>query len=85
MTTRRVTATATNAHGYVTQLINPDEPWSPRAAGEAILDIELGQFSYFVSWPDRRTQVLALDDAGGTYLFTQHGDADHNGLLELAG
>jgi len=83
VTTRRVTATATNAHGYVTQLINPDEPWSPRAAGEAILDIELGQFSYFVSWPDRRTQVLALDDAGGTYLFTKYGDADHNGLLDL--
>jgi len=83
VTARRVTATTRNAHGYVTQLINPDEPWSPRSAGEAILDIELGQFSYFVSWPDRRTEVLTLEDAGGTYLCTHYGDPVRNGLLDL--
>jgi len=80
---RLVTATVVTSHGYVSHLVNPDEEWSPRSAGEAILDIELGQFSYFVSWPDRRTEVLALEDAGGTFLATHYGDAGRNGLLDL--
>ena len=83
MNARRVTATVKNRQGYVTHLCNPDEPWSPRPATDAILDLELGQYSYFVAWPDRRTQILGLDDAGGTYLSTDRDGTRRNNLLDL--
>ena len=83
MTARRVTATIKGSLGYVTHVVNPQESWSPRPANEVILDIELGQFSYFVGWPDRRTEVLALDDDGGTYLSTHYDGTGRNNLLDL--
>ncbi|MCU1489042.1 MAG: hypothetical protein JWM85_447 [Acidimicrobiaceae bacterium] len=72
-----------NDGSYVTELVNPTEAWSPRSAADAILDLELGQYSYYVQWPDRTTQVTTAEDSGGVYLRTDTDSTPHNDLLDL--
>jgi hypothetical protein len=83
VTARRVTVAGRDRHGYITHLENPGEPWSPRSCSDVILDLELGQYSYFVQWPDRKTEVRDVEDSGGKYLRTDRDSSARNDLLDL--
>lgn len=83
MTARRVTEASQNAHGYIIRLGNPDEAWSPRSAKDVVLDIELGINTYYVQWPERRSQIRNVKDLGGTYLRADRDDRTRNDLWDL--
>ncbi|WP_213814222.1 DUF3892 domain-containing protein [Glaciihabitans sp. dw_435] len=80
---RHVTAVQTNAQGYITHVMNDAESWSPRSAVDAILDIELGQCTYYVNGPEGRTQVVDAHEPHGLYLRADSDSTDHNNLLDL--
>jgi hypothetical protein len=83
MTARRVTIAGRDRHGYITRLENPGEPWSPRSSTDVMLDLELGQFSYYVQWPERKTEIRGAEDSGGKYLRTDRDASPRNDLLDL--
>ncbi|MEF2978321.1 DUF3892 domain-containing protein [Subtercola sp. YIM 133946] len=83
MTVRRITATRKTPSGYVTHVDCEDQPGVLVAAADAILDIEVGQCTYVVSWPTRRATVMHVTDAGGGYLRADLDDSPRNNLLDL--
>jgi hypothetical protein len=83
VTARRVTIAGRDRHGYITHLVNPGEAWSPRSCSDVMLDLELGQFSYYVQWPERKTEVRGAEDVGGKYLRTDRDASARNDLLDL--
>lgn len=83
MSVRRVTATRKSTSGYITHVGCDDQPGVLIRAADAILDIELGECTYVVSWPNRRATVLHAKDAGGAYLRADLDDTPRNNLLDL--
>ena len=80
---RVVTSVSINNAGYISRLWNDDGDWPPQDAFDALTDIELGEHTYWVEWPDEETEVVGIDDDGGRYLSTLRADSGSNALLEL--
>jgi hypothetical protein len=80
---REVRAVSVDHRGFVTRLINGDESWSPRSAIDAILDLDLGQASYFIDWPEGRSPILDAEDSAGRFLTAHRDGGDVNDLLGL--
>lgn len=80
---RHVTSVQTNAQGYITHVMNDDESWSPRSAADAILDIELGQCTYFMNGHAGKVQVVDAHEPHGLYLRADSDETAHNNLLDL--
>lgn len=84
MTERRVTKTGKNSEKDITRLCNAGEWWSPRSKADAIADIEGGQVSYYVDWPDGvRTTVRVVQGAIGKHLRTDRDQTTRNNLDDL--
>jgi hypothetical protein len=83
MTVRRVTATRKTATGYITHFGCDDQPGVLLTAADVILDIEVGQYTYVVSWPNQRATVIHAVDAGGGYLRADRDESPRNNLLDL--
>lgn len=83
MADREVTRTGKDASNVITTLCNPGVLWSPRTKGDAIRDIESGDHTYYVKWPEKRTEIRVVDGATGKYLRTDRDSTTRNNLLDL--
>ncbi|MBD8207878.1 DUF3892 domain-containing protein [Microbacterium sp. CFBP 8790] len=53
---------------------------SPRSTADAIRDIESRAHTYFVQWPEKRTEVRIVQGATGKYLRTDRDSTTRNNL-----
>ena len=83
MSVRRVTATRKSRTGYITHFGCEDQPGVLISAADVILDIEVGENTYVVSWPNQRTTVRHASYAGGAYLRADRDESKRNNLLDL--
>jgi len=83
MADRRVTATGKDGDGDITKLCNSSETWSPRKKADAIADIESGTHTYYVQWPEKRTDVRVVNGPKGKYLRTDRDATTRNNLDDL--
>jgi hypothetical protein len=83
MQTRKVTEVSVNNHGYVTELWNDTENWSPRSTVDAVTDLELGTYSYYCGGGGEFPEITDAWDERGKYLTTIGHDDGTNELLEL--
>ncbi|MEQ8661852.1 MAG: alpha/beta fold hydrolase [Gammaproteobacteria bacterium] len=79
---RAVTASA-KRDGRIMALCHPGEPWSPRAAADAIRDIETGAHTYYVERDAPRTGIHVVDGADGKYLRSDPDGVPANNLDAL--
>lgn len=80
---RRVTHTGKDRYGDILSLCNPGEWWSPRSKADAIRDIEDRVNTYYVQWPEKRTEIRVVDGATGKYLRTDRDATTRNNLDDL--
>jgi len=83
MADRRVTRTGKDRNGDILSLCNPGEGWSPRSKVSAIADIETGANTYYVQWPEKRTEVRVVNGSSGKYLRTDRDTTTKNNLDDL--
>lgn len=83
MARRQVTRTGKDRDGDITSLCKPGEAWSPRSKRDAISDIENGTHSYYVSWPEKTTEIRVVNGATGKYLRTDRDNTSRNNLDDL--
>jgi hypothetical protein len=83
MAEREVTRTRKDTSGDITALCNPNASWSPRLKADAIRDIDSGDHTYYVSWPEKRTQIRVVDGPKGKYLRTDRDSTTRNNLDDL--
>lgn len=83
MADRRVTHSRKDRDGDITAIGNPGQLWSPRPKADAIRDIESGAHTYFVQWPERRTEIRVVNGASGKYLRTDRDNTTRNNLDDL--
>lgn len=83
MADRRVTHSRKNRDGDITAIGNPGQFWSPRAKADAISDIESRVHTYFVQWPEKRTEIRVVSGATGKYLRTDRDNTTRNNLDDL--
>lgn len=84
MADRRVTQTGKNSQGDITSLCNTGQSWSPRSKADAISDIENRLHTYYVQWPEKRTEIRVVDDrVKGKYLRTDRDQTSKNNLDDL--
>jgi len=83
MADREVTQTGKDEKGDITSLCNPGASWSPRSEAAAIQDIDSGDHTYHVKWPEKRTEIDVVDGAKGKYLRTLRDNTTRNNLNDL--
>ena len=83
MADRRITHSRKDRYGNITAIGQPGQYWSPRSAADAIRDIEFGQHTYFVQWPEKRTEIRVVSGANGKYLRTDRDATTRNNLDDL--
>lgn len=83
MADRRVTHSRKNRDGDITAIGNPGQFWSPRLKADAISDIELRIHTYYVQWPEKRTEIRVVNGATGRYLRTDRDNTTRNNLDDL--
>jgi hypothetical protein len=83
MADRRVTHTGKDKDHDITKLCNSAESWSPRMKKDAISDIEAKTHTYYVQWPEKRTEIRVVMGATGKYLRTDRDDTTKNNLDDL--
>ncbi|MEV7608514.1 DUF3892 domain-containing protein [Microbacterium sp. NPDC089320] len=83
MAERRVTHSRKNRDGDITAIGTPIQYWSPRAKADAISDIELRIHTYYVQWPEKRTEIRVVSGATGKYLRTDRDNTTRNNLDDL--
>jgi hypothetical protein len=83
MAQRAVRKTGKNWQGDITALCNDGEWWSPRHRDDAIEDIETGRHTYYVPWPEKRTEVHVVNGPNGKYLRTDRDHTTKNNLDDL--
>lgn len=83
MARRQVTRSGKDRDGDITSLCKPGEVWSPRSKRDAINDIESGTHSYYVSWPEKTTEIRVVNGATGKYLRTDRDSTTRNNLDDL--
>lgn len=80
---RFVTHSGKDGRGNITAIGKPGEYWSPKRSAEAIREIETGQHSYYVSWPEKTTVIRVVNGATGKYLRTDRDNTTRNNLDDL--
>lgn len=83
MADRRITHPQRDYKGDITAIGQPGQYWSPRAKAGAISDIEFGMHTYFVQWPEKRTEIRVVNGATGKYLRTDRVNTTRNNLDDL--
>jgi hypothetical protein len=83
MAERRVTHTGKDRDGDITKLCNPTSIWGPRSKSDAIRDIENKLHTYYVQWPERRTEIHVVNGRTGKYLRTDRDATTKNNLDDL--
>lgn len=83
MADRRVTRTRKDKDGDITALCNPGEYWSPRTKADVIRDIEGRLHTYYVQWPEQRTEIRVVNGPTGKYLRTDRDNTTKNNLDDL--
>lgn len=83
MPRRAVTQSGKDRHGDITSLCNPGQFWSPRRKADAIADIEKGEHSYYVPWPEGPTEIRVVHGPTGKYLRTDRDQTTRNNLDDL--
>jgi hypothetical protein len=83
MADREVTHTGKDRNGDITALCNPGSWWSPRSKADAISDIDSKTHTYYVKWPEKRTEIKVVDGPNGKYLRTDRDDTLRNNLADL--
>ena len=83
MADRRVTHTRKDKDGDITHLGKPGELWSPRFKADVIRDIESKLHSYYVQWPEKRTEIRVVNGPTGKYLRTDRDTTTKNNLDDL--
>ncbi|SHJ18524.1 Protein of unknown function [Malonomonas rubra DSM 5091] len=83
MADRRVTHTRKDRVGIILALCNPGTPWSPRAKNDVIRDIESKLHTYYVQWPEKRTEIHVVNGPTGKYLRTDRDSTTKNNLDDL--
>lgn len=83
MADRRVTHTRKDKDGDITALCKPGEFWSPRSNADAIRDIEGNAHTYYVQWPEKRTEIRVVNGPTGKYLRTDRDNTTKNNLDDL--
>ena len=62
MADRAVIRTGKDRDGDITKLCYPEASWSPRSKQDAIYDIESRTHTYYVPWPEGRTEIRVVRD-----------------------
>jgi hypothetical protein len=83
MTDRAVTKSGKDRDGDITALCSPGQSWSPRTKVSAISDIETGLHTYYVPWPEGRTEIRVVKGPNGKYLRTDRDKTARNNLDDL--
>lgn len=83
MTDRRITHSRKDYAGNITAIGAPGQTWSPRGSADAVRDIDSGVHTYYVQWPEKRTEIRVLSGASGKYLRTDRDASTRNNLDEL--
>jgi len=84
MASRDVRKTGKDSEGDITSLCNDGEWWSPRSKVGAIDDIESRTHTYYVQWPEKRTEIRVVNDrTKGKYLRTDRDSTTKNNLDDL--
>ena len=84
MAKREVTHTGKDEDGDITKLCYPGEWWSPRMKVDAISDIELNLYTYYVKVGVKEVQIHVVNDPErGKYLRTNPDETEKNNLDEL--
>jgi hypothetical protein len=83
MADRAVSKTGKNWDGDITSLCDDAASWSPRYKADAIRDIETRTHTYYVRWPERRTEIRVVNGASGMYLRTDRDNTSRNNLDDL--
>ena len=68
MADRRITHSRKDTRGNITAVGYPGQYWSPRPTADAIRDIESRAHTYFVQWPEKRTEVRVVQGRHGQVL-----------------
>lgn len=81
---RRVRESGKDEDGDITALCNSGELWSPRQKSDAISDIEVGSYRYYVQdTQGNKADVKVANRAGGKYLYTVPDKSSANNLDNL--
>jgi len=83
MASREVRRTGKDSEGDIRSLCNAGELWSPRSKAGAIDDIESGRHTYYVQWPEKRTDIRVVNGPTGKYLRTDRDSTTKNNLDDL--
>jgi len=83
MADREVTQTRKDRYGDITALCTPVSSWSPRSKEDAIRDIDSGTHTYYVRWPEKRTEIRVVNAPSGKYLRTDRDSTTRNNLDDL--
>lgn len=84
MADRRVTHSGKDRNGNITSIGQPGQVWSPRPSSNAIADIESRMHTYFVQWPEKRTEIRVVQGVNGRYLRTDRDATTRNNLDDLS-
>jgi hypothetical protein len=80
---RKVTETIRDSRRRILALCNPDEPWSPRRAQDALRDIHFSLHRYLAVGEGRQAEVRSVEGPYGPYLRSDWDDTTTNNLDEL--
>ena len=83
MADRAVKQTKKDRDGDILALCNPSEYWTPRQKHDAIRDIEGRVHTYYVPWPEGRTEIRVVNGPTGKYLRTDRDNTSRNNLDDL--
>lgn len=83
MADRRITHSEKNYRGDITAIGQHGQYWSPRSKADAISDIELHLHTYYVQWPEKRTEIRVVNGVTGKYLRTDRDNTTRNNLDDL--
>lgn len=83
MLRRHVYRRRTDPHGDIAALISTTAAWSPRAAADAIADIESGQICYLVDWGSGPSPIVVVRDDRGPRLDVAGPNGSAGGLSAL--
>ena len=81
MIRREVTRSGKDKDGDITALCNPNKSWSPQLKDDVILDIDSGDYEYYVVLDDGTEAIVEVVD--GRYLRTNKDDTTCNNLDNL--
>ncbi len=83
MSDRAVYKTNKDSDGDILALCRDGALWSPRRKADVIRDIKSGAHTYYVPWPEGRTEIRVVNGPNGEYLRTDRDRTSKNNLDDL--